>query len=85
MKALEERERVEREAKEAQRERDRQEAAEAEEKRLAEEAALKAALALSNLPDEPASDDAAACHLVFRLPVTGERVSRRFLKTDNIG
>lgn len=33
---------------------------------------------------EPPQDDPNACHLVFRLPGSGERVNRRFLKTQKI-
>ena len=36
------------------------------------------------LPDEPDPADSKACHLVFRLPGSGERVSRRFLKDQTI-
>ena len=28
--------------------------------------------------------DPEACHIVFRLPGNGERVNRRFLKTDKV-
>ncbi len=38
----------------------------------------------SQLPAEPEEKDADACHIVFRLPVNGERVNRRFLKTDKV-
>ena len=36
------------------------------------------------LSEEPAEKDAEACHIVFRMPGSGERVSRRFLKGDKI-
>lgn len=36
------------------------------------------------MPDEPTPDDKNACHIGFRLPGTGERVNRRFLKTDTV-
>eukprot|EP00347_Sterkiella_histriomuscorum_P016338 403353573 len=36
------------------------------------------------LPEEPAQDDPEACHLVLRLPGSGERVNRRFLKSQKI-
>ena len=36
------------------------------------------------LPEEPAEKDPLACHIVLRLPGSGERVNRRFLKTDTV-
>lgn len=36
------------------------------------------------LPEEPAENDSEACHIGFRMPGTGERVSRRFLKTQQV-
>lgn len=36
------------------------------------------------MPEEPNDKDPNACHLVLRMPGSGERVSRRFLKTDKI-
>lgn len=41
-------------------------------------------LVKSILPEEPAADDKDACHIVFRLPGSGERVNRRFLKGDTV-
>jgi hypothetical protein len=35
-----------------------------------------------SLPEEPAEKDPLACHIVLRLPGSGERVNRRFLKSD---
>ena len=37
-----------------------------------------------NLPDEPTTDNADSLELVLRMPDSGQRVSRRFLKTDTI-
>ena len=34
------------------------------------------------LEEAPAADDPNSCELVFKLPGSGERISRRFLKTD---
>lgn len=34
------------------------------------------------LPEEPSDKDSNACQIVFRMPVTGDRVTRRFMKTD---
>ena len=39
---------------------------------------------MSMLPEEPEASDPNACHLVFRLPGSGERVSRRFLKDNTV-
>jgi len=39
---------------------------------------------MSMLPEEPDQSDPNACHLVFRLPGSGERVSRRFLRDQTI-
>ena len=36
------------------------------------------------LPEEPDATDPNACHLIFRLPGSGERVSHRFLKDQTI-
>jgi hypothetical protein len=36
------------------------------------------------LPEEPDAADPNACHLVFRLPGSGERVSHRFLKDQTV-
>ena len=36
------------------------------------------------MPIEPGADDKDACNIVFRLPGSGERVNRRFLKTDTV-
>jgi hypothetical protein len=36
------------------------------------------------LPEEPGEKDPLACHIVLRLPGSGERVNRRFLKTDTV-
>jgi len=37
------------------------------------------------LPEEPIEGDKEASAIVFRLPVSGERINRRFLKTDKVG
>ena len=37
------------------------------------------------MPEEPSKEEADSLELIFRMPVSGERVSRRFLKTDTIG
>ena len=34
------------------------------------------------IDDEPAEDDPDSCGIVFKLPGSGERINRRFLKTD---
>ena len=54
-----------------------------------QEEMLKEAIALSNkrdiiLPEEPTSDNTDSLELVFRLPVSGDKIKRRFLKTDDI-
>ena len=36
------------------------------------------------LPQEPDEKDPNAAHIVLRLPGSGERVNRRFLKTDTV-
>ena len=36
------------------------------------------------LPEEPAQDDPDSTNIVFRMPHSGERLQRRFLKTDKI-
>jgi len=36
------------------------------------------------LADEPEASNPESCAIVFRLPVTGSRVERRFLKTDSV-
>jgi len=36
------------------------------------------------LPEEPGSSEADSLELVFRMPLSGERIRRRFLKTDPI-
>ena len=33
-----------------------------------------------NLPDEPSADEEDSLELVFRMPLSGERIRRRFLK-----
>ena len=37
-----------------------------------------------NMPDEPTRENGDSLELIFRLPMSGERVSRRFLKTDTV-
>ena len=37
-----------------------------------------------NLPEEPTSDNTDSLELIFRMPQSGERLRRRFLKTDNV-
>lgn len=37
-----------------------------------------------DLPEEPSSENADSLELIFRMPLSGERIRRRFLKTDNI-
>lgn len=39
---------------------------------------------LSLLPDEPNATSPEVCTISFRLPTTGERLTRRFLKTDKV-
>ena len=36
------------------------------------------------MPEEPAQGDADATNIGFRMPLSGERLQRRFLKTDKI-
>lgn len=36
------------------------------------------------LPEEPSVEDPDSLELIFRMPLSGERVRRRFLKTDTI-
>lgn len=36
------------------------------------------------LPEEPAADNADSTKIVFRMPLSGERIERRFLKEDKI-
>lgn len=36
------------------------------------------------LPQEPEKDDPNSINLNFRLPISGERVSRRFLRDDEV-
>ena len=37
------------------------------------------------LPEEPLEGDPDSLAIILRMPVTGERITRRFLKTDTIG
>jgi len=37
-----------------------------------------------NLPEEPGKDNGDSLEIILRLPDSGSRVSRRFLKTDPI-
>jgi hypothetical protein len=37
-----------------------------------------------NLPDEPSSEDTNSLEIIFRMPVSGERVKRRYLKSDTV-
>jgi hypothetical protein len=37
------------------------------------------------IADEPAEDNPDAVSLIFRLPVSGERITRRFTKGDTVG
>ena len=37
-----------------------------------------------SLPQEPEEKDPDACHIVMRMPVSGERVNRRFLKSESL-
>ena len=39
---------------------------------------------LVEINDEPASDDPNSVLLILRLPISGERHKRRFLKTDKV-
>ena len=36
------------------------------------------------VPDEPSADDQDSLELIFRMPLSGERIRRRFLKSDKI-
>lgn len=36
------------------------------------------------MPDEPSADNEASLELIFRMPLSGERIRRRFLKDDKI-
>lgn len=37
-----------------------------------------------DLPDEPTADNENATRMIFRLPITGQRVERHFLKSDRV-
>ena len=37
-----------------------------------------------NMPDEPTPDNHDSLELVFRMPLSGERMRRRFLKDDTV-
>ena len=37
-----------------------------------------------NLPDEPGTDNPDSFELLFRMPLSGERIKRRFLKSDTV-
>ena len=37
-----------------------------------------------SLTDEPTSEQEGSLEIIFRMPVSGERVKRRYLKTDTI-
>lgn len=52
--------------------------------RKAQEKKDKARKKSMTLPNEPEEKDADACHIVFRMPLNGERISRRFLKSEKI-
>ena len=47
---------------------------------MQEEKAMK----LSTLPEEPAEGTEGSCKIVFRLPVSGERITRRFMLEDKV-
>lgn len=36
------------------------------------------------LPEEPSKDDVNSLEIIFRMPLSGERVNRRYLKTDKV-
>jgi hypothetical protein len=36
------------------------------------------------MPTEPSADNEASLELIFRMPLSGERIRRRFLKEDTI-
>lgn len=36
------------------------------------------------MPEEPGEKEADATRIVFRMPMSGERIQRRFLKTDKL-
>lgn len=35
-----------------------------------------------NLPEEPLADNSDSLEIILRMPVSGERIKRRFLKSD---
>ena len=37
-----------------------------------------------SLPDEPTKEDEGSLEIIFRMPVSGERVQRRYLKSDTV-
>lgn len=37
-----------------------------------------------NLPEEPTKETEDSLELIFRMPVSGDRIQRRFLKTDTV-
>lgn len=39
---------------------------------------------MSMIPEEPAEGTEGASRIVFRLPISGERVQRRFMLTDKV-
>ncbi len=39
---------------------------------------------LSQMPEEPGEKDQNACHIVFRLSGSGERIQRRFFKDQTV-
>ncbi len=54
------------------------------EERLKQQKLEEAKRKKEQLPAEPNDKDPLACHIVFRLPGSGERVNRRFLKSDQV-
>lgn len=89
---LEEAERIDRARVQAEQERTRKERE--EERQRIEEVKRKEQLRVAmeeeakqkrhRLPEEPAEKDPLACHIVLRLPGSGERVNRRFLKNETV-
>jgi hypothetical protein len=51
------------------------------EERIKQQKIEKSLKIKANMPSEPLESDPNICNIIFRLPGSGERVSRRFLKT----
>lgn len=77
---MEEEERRQKQREEEQKQREEQRRIE----ELRQSKLLEAEQKKLQLPAEPDAKDPNTCHIVFRLPVSGERTERRFLKTEQV-